>query len=131
MTPDFFLKLQPGEDAWVLEDEHGEVVFYFKTTTAVRLAIQFRPSPTPAARLRNSRALIRGMRWIETIFRRNGFREVITDTEGPELRAFLKRRLGFEEALALTRTLHSPMQPSRMESEALGRQPTTGLERLG
>ena len=91
MDADFFLKRQQGEDAWALEDQHGQIVFYFKTTTAVRLAIQFRPSSSPADRLRNAAAMMRGLRWIEGVLRSNGFREMVTDTEGPELRNFLKK----------------------------------------
>ena len=32
---DFFLKPEPGEDAWALEDHQGMIVFYFKTATAI------------------------------------------------------------------------------------------------
>lgn len=131
MTPDFFLKLMPGEDAWVLEDERGEVVFYFKTSTAVRLAIQFRPTASPTDRARNRRALLRGMRWIEDVFRKNLFREVITDTEGSELRLFAKRHLGFVEASMLTRSISWVNSPPKMATEAVGREPTTSVERLG
>lgn len=105
MTPDFFLQPVPGEDSWALEDERGEVVFYFKTSTAVRIAIQFRPTASPTDRARNRRALLRGMRWIEAMFRHNRFREIITDTEGAELKAFAKRHLGFTEAPTLRREI--------------------------
>lgn len=131
MTPDFFLRLMPGEDAWVLEDERGEVVFYFRTSTAVRLAIQFRPTASPSDRARNRRALLRGMRWIEDIFRRNLFREIITDTEGAELRAFAKNHLGFVEASILTRGITGSNPPLKMAPEPVGYAPTSEGERAG
>lgn len=143
MTPDFFLKLMPGEDAWALEDERGEVVFYFRTSTAVRIAIQFRPTGSPTDRARNRRALLRGLRWIEDVFKKNLFREIITDTEGSELRAFAKRHLGFKEAQTLVRALGVPValasagQASRVPNppetppRAVGATPTGMSERMG
>ena len=95
MTPDYFLKLVPGEDAWALEDEHGHVLLYFKTQVAVRLSIQFANSKTSEERSRNRTALMKGFAWIESMFRQNRFRQIIFDTQGPELTAFAKRRLGF------------------------------------
>lgn len=124
MDADFFLKREMGEDAWALEDEHGQIVFYFKTTTAVRLAIQFRPSTKPGDRLRNAAAMMRGLRWIEGVLKSNGFREIVTDTEGPELRNFLKRRLGFAEASLLTRSLSNMKPEPNSPLQALGRLPT-------
>jgi len=101
MTADFFLKLQPGEDSWALENEEGRVVFYFKTSTAVRMAIQFTTEEDHTRKLENRVALMKGLRWIEGIFRANRFREIIFDTEGVELANFAKRRLGFREACGL------------------------------
>lgn len=131
MTADFFLKREQGEDAWALEDEHGQIVFYFKTTTAVRLAIQFRPSSSPADRLRNAAAMMKGLRWIEGVLRSNGFREMVTDTEGPELRDFLKRRLGFVDAPLLSRPLHSMPPSPETPPKPVGTVPTNRLERVG
>jgi hypothetical protein len=98
MTPDFFLKLVPGEDAWALEDEQGHVELYFKTQVVVRLSIQFAHSKTNEERSRNRTALMKGFAWIESMFRQNKFRQIIFDTQGPELTAFAKRRLGFRES---------------------------------
>jgi hypothetical protein len=135
MTADFFLKPKPGEDAWAMEEETGDVVLYFKTSTAVRLAVQFRPTITPADRERNRHALLRGMRWIEEVFRKNGFREVIFDTEGPELRAFALRHLGFVDAAStLTRCLppyHLASNPPATQPEAVGNVPKDRLEGIG
>ena len=117
MDANFFLRLQPGEDAWALEDERGEIVFYFRTSTAVRLAIQFRPVITPADRRRNAFAMMKGFAWIEALLRKNGFREMITDTEGPELRAFLKKNLGFNECSIIARTLEAPTAPPEQRNE--------------
>jgi hypothetical protein len=105
MDADFFLKLQSGEDAWALEDESGGVVFYFKTSTAVRMAIQFTAASTPDKRRGNQAALLKGLRWIEALFRANRFREIIFETEGPELTAFAKRHLGFVDAPLLSRVM--------------------------
>lgn len=98
MTPDYFLKLMPGEDAWALEDEQGNVMLYFKTQVAVRLSIQFANSKTSEERSRNRTALMKGFAWIESMLRQNSFRQIIFDTQGPELTAFAKRRLGFRES---------------------------------
>jgi hypothetical protein len=95
MTPDFFLNPGTGSDAWALEDADGKVIFYFRTSTVVRMAIQFCGSSTAEEKRRNRSALIRGLHWIESQFRRNRFTEVIFDTEGPELAAFSRRHLGF------------------------------------
>lgn len=97
MDADYFLKLVPGEDAWAVEDEHGEVVFYFKTQTAVRLSLQFTQGETPTARERNRRAMLHGMAWIEAQLRSNNFREILFQTDGPALAAMAKRRMGFRE----------------------------------
>jgi hypothetical protein len=131
MDADFFLKLQPGEDAWALEDEAGKVVFYFKTATAVRMAIQFADTGSTASRRKNQSALLKGLRWIEALFRANRFREIIFETEGPELTVFAKRHLGFVEATGLlSLTLES--QPAReAQPETLGTVPTDRLEMGG
>ena len=98
MTPDYFLKLMPGEDAWALEDEQGHVLLYFKTQVAVRLSLQFAASETKEEKHRNRMALLKGFAWLEAMFRQNRFRQIIFDTQGPELTAFAKRRLGFRES---------------------------------
>jgi hypothetical protein len=114
MTPDFFLNLVPGEDAWALEDTQGNVELYFKTQVAVRLSIQFAHSKTSEERSRNRTALLKGFAWIEAMFRKNRFREIIFDTQGPELTAFAKRRLGFRESpVELLRTLAPLVPPGR------------------
>ena len=114
MDADHFLKLQPGEDAWAIEDEQGRVLFYFKTATAVRLSIQF-PSIEEGAedKARNREGMLKGLAWIEGIFRANRFREILFDTEGIELANFAKRRLGFREATGL---LSRPIQPMMREN---------------
>ena len=117
MTPDYFLKLVPGEDAWALEDEQGHVLLYFKTQVAVRLSIQFAASETKEEKHRNRLALLKGFAWIESMFRKNRFREIIFDTDGPELTVFAKRRLGFRESSSeLIRTL-APLLPIGRHTE--------------
>jgi hypothetical protein len=111
MTPDYFLKLMPGEDAWALEDEQGNVLLYFKTQVAVRLSVQFAASETKEEKHRNRLALLKGFAWIEAMLRQNSFRQIIFDTQGPELTAFAKRRLGFRESpMELLREI-GPLNP--------------------
>ena len=131
MTADFFLRLYPGEDAWAIENERGEVELYFRTSTAVRIAIQFRPTQSPADRKRNRRTLMRGMQWIEGIFRRNHFREVITDTESIELQNFAQRHLGFVRATTLSKQIKSYAEVLETPHEAVGTFPTGESERFG
>lgn len=123
MTADFFLKCQPGEDAWALEDQNGQVFFYFKTSTVVRVAIQFCPSRT---RRENQTALIRGLRWLESILLQNRFTEMIFDTEGEELARFARRHLGFEDARLMKKMLSGDQERLRV----VGSLPTNIEERI-
>jgi len=121
MDADYFLKLNPGEDAWALEDEQGIVVFYFKTATAVRISIQFPAIEGAEDKARNRSALLKGFAWIGDIFRNNRFREVIFDTEGVELANFAKKRLGFRESPGLLiRSIWpvTPDNPQKGDTEA-------------
>lgn len=123
MTPDFFLKLVPGEDAWAVEDLQGNIVLYFKTQTAVRLSIQFSAGKTKEERRRNMDAMTKGMAWIEGMLRQNHFREIIFDTDGPELKAFAKRRLGFRESSSELLRPVTPLRTPEARLEAWGRVP--------
>jgi hypothetical protein len=98
MTPDYFLNLVPGEDAWALEDRQGRVIFYFKTQAVCRICIQFSQSDTPEQRERTRDALTKGLTWLEGILQQNNFREMLFDNDGPALKAMAKRRLGFRES---------------------------------
>lgn len=108
MDADFFLKLKPGEDAWALEDDKGVVLFYFKTQTAVRLSLQFTQAETSAAKTRNRIALLKGLAWIEAQLCANSYREILFQTDGPELTAMAKRRMGFREVSGLARDIGLP-----------------------
>ena len=108
MDADYFLKLKPGEDAWALEDERGYVLFFFKTQTAVRLSMQFAQAETSAERTRNRIALLKGLAWIEAQLCANSFRELLFETNGPELTAMAKRRMGFREVSGLARDIELP-----------------------
>ena len=123
MTPDFFLHLVPGEDAWAVEDLQGNLIFYFKTQTAVRLSIQFSAGKTTEERRRNRDAMTKGLAWIEGMLQQNHFREIIFDTEGPELKAFAKRRLGFRESLSELVRGVSPPRAIGSHVEAWGHAP--------
>ena len=131
MTADFFLKREQGEDAWALEDEHGQIVFYFKTTTAVRLAIQFRPSSSPADRLRNAAAMMKGLRWIEGVLRSNGFREMVTRHGRARTAVFPETSPWLRGRAATHASLSGSIHPPKTPPEAVGTVPTTRLERLG
>jgi hypothetical protein len=97
MTPDYFFKRVRGEDAWALE-KNDRVMLYFKTQTAVRVGMLFTQAETLSEKAENSTALIHGLAWLEAILGGNGFREILFDSEGPELKAFAKRHLGFSDA---------------------------------
>ena len=81
----------PGENAWAVEDEMGKVVLYFKTQTACRFSLQF----VTGDRRTNWKVLTEGMDWLAETLTGNMFREIITDSNGPELRAMATKRLGF------------------------------------
>jgi hypothetical protein len=117
MDADYFLKLRPGEDAWALEDERGKVLFYFKTQTAVRLSIQFTEAETSAEKTRNRIALLKGLAWIEARLAANSYREILFQTEGPELTAMAKRRMGFREVSGLARDIGLPPAPNQARIE--------------
>jgi hypothetical protein len=117
MNADYFLKLRPGEDAWALEDERGKVLFYFKTQTAVRLSIQFTEAETSADKTRNRIALLKGLAWIEARLSANSFREILFETQGPELTAMAKRRMGFREVSGLARDIGLPLAPNQPRIE--------------
>jgi hypothetical protein len=130
MTPDYFLNLVPGEDAWAIEDEHGCVVLYFKTQTAVRLSLIFADATTDVERHRNRDAMLRGLAWLEAMLRMNKFREILFDTQGPELRSMAKRRMGFRETNGdLTREI-TPPKPQTVAMEPWGASPHA-LQREG
>lgn len=127
MTADFFLSLKPGEDAWALEDAQGEIVFYFKTTVAARIDIQFAPIPRRETML----GLMRGLAWLEARLVSNRFRELFFDPQGPELAEFAKRRMGFVEAQpTLVRNL-SLSRFSELEIRPVERLSTNRPERDG
>lgn len=130
-TPNFFLRLRPGQDAWALEDENGKVVFYFRTDTAVRFHIQFTDSDSLTAKRRNAAAMIEGLAWLVGVLRGNRFHEIITDPDSPELQVFTKRHLGFKELHGqLSLGLHTSAAVE-MQPESLGTVPTDRLERVG
>lgn len=113
MDADFFLNLKPGEDAWALEDELGNVLFYFKTQTAVRLSMQFAQAETTEAKTRNRLALLKGLAWIEAQLRANSFREILFQTDGPELTRMATKRMGFREVSGLARDIGLPSTPQQ------------------
>ncbi len=105
MDADFFLHLQPGEDAWALETQQGNVILYFKTQVAARVSLLFSGSDSREDKTRNRLALLKGMAWIEAQLRANSFRQILFDTQGPELAAMAKRRMGFRESTELCRDI--------------------------
>lgn len=128
MDADFFLKVLPGESSWALEDKDGRVVFYFKNSPVVRMSIQFTAEADLTGKRRNISGLIRGLAWIEAIFRASLFREIIFDTEGPELQLFAKRHLGFVDAPGLLSRLLSTPEGLEAQDRSVGTVPTGRLE---
>jgi hypothetical protein len=128
MDADYFLKPLPGETAWALEGRQGKVLFYFKTTPAVRMAIQFAGNNTPQEREANRDALTRGLAWIEATLAAARFRELLFETEGPELTLFARKRLGFFPASGLMVRSISMPDSLKLPPEAVGTVPTSTVE---
>jgi hypothetical protein len=124
MTPDYFLKLEPGEEGMALE-KYGRVILYFKTQPTVRVGMLFGTAGDPEARAENQTALLEGLRWMEALLMANRFREIIFDTEGPELAAFAKRHLGFEDAGKLLRRSIPTITSEKTRHSDVGTVPTT------
>ena len=117
MDADWFLVLAPGEDAWAIEDENGNIFLYFKTQTAVRLSLQFAQGEGHREKYKNARGLIAGVEWIVSQFQRNAFREVLFQTEGPELKEMAKKRLGFRESSGELIRGIAPLLPPQASQE--------------
>ena len=115
MTADFFLLTEPGEDAWALEDEAGMIVFYFKTSTAVRMFIQFPVIESRDDKERSRNGMLKGLAWISGMFRANRFREILFDTRRAELANFAKKRLGFQDAPGLLSFNLQPPTPKNVQ----------------
>jgi hypothetical protein len=106
MDGDYFLKLLPGEQAWAVEDEIGNVLLYFKTQNVARISLIF----TRQEREMNRDLLTKGMAWLERMLVQNFFHEMLFDTKGRELRLMAKRRLGFRESPEeLVKSLPAPL----------------------
>lgn len=113
MDADFFLKLWPGEAAWAIEDQKGNVLVYFKTQNVARISLQF----TGSDRELNRDVLTKGTEWLEGLLAQNHFHEMLFDTKGRELRIMAKRRLGFRDSPEeLVKSLPAP----RMVGELVG-----------
>ena len=119
----------PGEDAWAVEDEKGVVVLYFKTQTACRFSLQF----VTDDRRTNWKVLTEGMEWLAETLTGNRFREIITDSNGPELRAMATKRLGFLPATpdTLVRPLREPSSTPPDKTRQEGRGAIRGTEQHG
>jgi hypothetical protein len=126
VDPDFFMNPLPGESCWALEDASGQIVFYFKNSPVIRMHIQFTDR-----RRQNMSGLLKGLAWIEGIFRASLFREIIFDVDGPELQAFAKRRLGFVDARNLLSRMIAPFDTPNIQPEDLGTVPTNNTGREG
>jgi hypothetical protein len=128
---DFFLKPQPGESSWALEDRDGRVIFYFKNSPVVRMHIQFTANPDLTGRRKTMMGLLKGLAWIEGIFRASLFREIIFDVDSPDLEEFARKRLGFTDARKLLSRILPTLDDLQTQPQALGTVPTGKLERVG
>lgn len=94
IAPEFWLQQGKGEEAWVLEDEHGPV-FFFHMQQTVKALIQFGPSRTREQRERTQLALMAGMAWLGALLGSIGKHEMVFDSQNPALKRFCEKRLGF------------------------------------
>lgn len=125
MNADFFLKLMPGEAAWAIEDQKGNVLLYFKTQNAARISLQF----TRDDRELNRDVLTQGTEWLAGVLAQNHFHEMLFDTKGRELRIMAKRRLGFRDAPEdLVKTLPPPKMPGELVALLHHRQHASEVE---
>jgi hypothetical protein len=131
MNADYFLKPLPGETSWALESPRGRVLFYFKTTPAVRMSIQFTGNETLVEREANRDALLRGLAWIEATLAAARFRELLFDTEGPELSIFARKRMGFTAAPGLMVRMIPTPDTANVHPASLGTVPTDTAEGQG
>lgn len=99
VEPDFFIKQQPGIECFVLEDKHGQPVFYFRMSRPIRVDIQFGPATNRAEKKRNADALEHGFGWLKEIAAKSGYRQIIFESQSDELAFFCKARFGFHKSL--------------------------------
>jgi hypothetical protein len=126
MTSDFFLKLLPGEAAWAIEDQKGNVLVYFKTQNVARISLIFTQQRD---RELNRDVLTKGTEWLAGVLAQNRFHEMLFDTKGRELRIMAKRRLGFRDSPEeLVKTLPTPRLPGWLEEVLHHRQQGTQSE---
>jgi hypothetical protein len=81
-----------GPDSIFYEDEDGPVVA-LRTTNVVRVDIQFLTQD----RVRNSQALMAGFYAYVNILLKRGVKEVVFNTESPEVAHFFMKRFHFKE----------------------------------
>jgi hypothetical protein len=90
-----------GEDSIFYEDGTGPVVA-LKTTSVVRVDVQFLTQDKE----RNGRALVEGFYTYLGILHRRGVKEVIFNTESPEVAHFFTKRFHFREVSKGTFSLY-------------------------
>lgn len=89
-----------GSDSIFYEDEFGPVVA-LKTTNVVRVDVQFLTQD----RMRNANALVAGFYAYVGILQKQGIKEVVFNTESPEVALFFTKRFHFRPASAGTFSL--------------------------
>jgi hypothetical protein len=111
MVPEFFMGLaadetgqlavDPRPSVFALCDRNGTLM-YIRLTRASRVHIQFPPTPETSDsrelhkhRRQITNALIKGMAYLEVGLERAGATEWIFETESPQLRAMVQKRMGF------------------------------------
>jgi hypothetical protein len=81
-----------GEDSLFYEDERGPVVA-LKSTKVIRADIQFLTQDHE----RNARALLQGFWKYAEIWHKRGVKEIIFNTNSPEVAKFFSKRFHFRE----------------------------------
>lgn len=111
LDPEFFmgqaidrsgeLAADPRVTVCALDDDKGTLM-YLRLTRASRVQIQFPPTPEPEGsregfkhRREIVNALIRGMAFLEVALEHAGATEWIFESESPQLRAMVEKRMGF------------------------------------
>jgi hypothetical protein len=115
---DFYLKPEDNVQTFVVT-ENDEPLFFFRDEIALRFHMEFGPSFTEAERDRNRRGLEWGIEWLLNMARGAGVRQLVTQSDSPELRKFCEKRLGFTTSSGEMFRWTSAPKPEEAQGKAL------------